>query len=208
MKKIRYYLDTTPASDSVDTEGQAKGAALVEKVLKHFRTKEASEHYFSKYSGEYIDGINYRKDEQGLYVETDNFLNGVPPRFTEAELPISMVTVYDTAATGMPQFGIYELEGVSAIVDPYNERRQAGRGGFDNDQIWADVPGWRIRVQGKNLESVVDLYRKFRSGQIKPTEAWDDMAFVVKELQTEVQRLHDVLLSASQEQSEAATASN
>lgn len=206
--KIRFYLDTTPASDSVDTEGPARGAALVEKVLNHFRTKEASELYFSRHSGEDVDGLNFHKDEQGLYVETDNFLNGVPSRFTEAELPISMVTVYDTAATGMPQFGIYVLDDASAIVDPYNERRQAGRGGFGSDQIWADVPGWRIRVQGKSLESVVELYRKFRSGQIAPTEAWDDMAFVVKELQTEIQRLHDSLLSASEERSEPASASN
>lgn len=206
--KIRFYLDTTPASDSVDTEGPAKGATLVEKVINHFRTKEASEHYFSKFSGEDVDGLTFRKDEQGLYVETDNFLNGVPLRFIEAELPISMVTVYDTATTGMPQFGIYEVDGASAIVDPYNERRQAGQGGFGNDQLWADVPGWRIRVQGKDLESVVDLYRKFRSGQIKPTEAWDDMAFVVKELQAEIQRLHDALVSASQEQAEPASASN
>lgn len=207
--KIRFYLDTTPASDSVKTESPLKGAALVERVVNHFRIQESSDHYFSRYSGEHVDGITYKKDEQGLFVETDHFLNGVPPQFVEAELPIKLVTMYDTATTGNPQFGIYEEDGVQAIVDPYNERRQAGRGGMmGNDQLWADVPGWRIRLQGKDLESVVSLYRKFRSGQVKPTEAWDDLALVVKEQNAEMQEALEELGSLVKGQSETASTSN
>lgn len=97
------------------------------------------------------------------------------------------VDMYDTGTTGKPQFGVYEIDGANAVVDPYNERRMDG--GLGGRQILTDVLGWRIRIEGEDLDSVVGLYRGFRSGQIKPTEEWDDMAAIVKEPRAEVQRL-------------------
>lgn len=183
---IRFYLDTTGTDLSTSDNESATGAALVQKVLNHFRVKESSEHYFSRYGGELVEGIQFYKDENGLYLKTDTFINGVPATFVDADLPIASVYLYDEGTSGKPQFGVYKDENgnTSAIVDQHKERRQAGRGGFmGEDQCYEDIPGWRIRVTGKDLESVVSLYRAFRNSKITPVEAWDDLSVDLKEAQ-------------------------
>jgi hypothetical protein len=162
--KIRFY--TKKNSDS----------ETVKKANEVFRQKEMQEFTSHRYGGEWIDGINFKEDEHGLYVDTDSFLDGVPDRVRG--LPIRVVTLYDEVSHEVrvgqfPQLGIYKLGNATAIVDTYIARRAAGKDLMDGT-IWESFLTWRIRIKGKTLASVEALYRRFRSGQLEPTEAWTD----------------------------------
>ncbi len=194
---IRFYLDTTPSETPAPNDGPATGAELVQKVLSVYRTKESSERYFSRFSGELVEGIQFYKDEDGLYVKAEKFIGGVPETYLAANLPIRAVTLHDTSVTGKPQLGVYQDEkgDTTAVVDQHSERRQAGRGGFmGEDQCYEDIPGWRIRVQGKNLESVEALYRAFRNSTLRPVEAWDDVSVDIMDAKKAlIEHLGDIL---------------
>lgn len=151
--------------------------ATVNKVLEVFRSREAREFNSHRYSGEWVDGINFREDEYGLFTETDMFLHGVPDGVRS--LPVRVVTLYDEVSHEVrggefPQLGIYKLGRATAIVDTYVARRSTGRDSMDSGTLWEDYLTWRIRIKGKTLAAVEALYRQFRMGLLEPTETWTD----------------------------------
>ena len=163
--KIRFYISTTDATE------------FVQQVVGHFDASEKKEFAYLAYDGENVGGLRFQKDQNGVYVEGKDFLNGVPQGITDKELPIRIVSLYDEGTSGRPQLGMYELDGAQALVDSFDKPRRAGSGGFSGaETIWVDEKAWRIRVTAETLEPAVALYRQFRKGTLEPTEAWNDLA--------------------------------
>ncbi len=186
--KIRFYISTTDTTD------------FVQQVVNHFDAAEKKE-YYSSYGGENVGGLNFRKDENGIYLEGNDFLNGVPQGITDKELPIRLVSLYDEGTSGRPQLGMYELDGARALVDSFYKARRTGGGSRMDDSIYIDEKAWRIRVTSETLEPAVALYRQFRKGTIEPTEAWNDLAPAIKLLTDQNTILRKQLEAAQASQS-------
>jgi len=196
--KIRFYLNQSHTAKPTNPDEPLTGSALVQKVVKHFTDKENSDRYHSMYGGENIGGLKYQKDEQGIYVDTDTFVDGIPRGILAAKLPIAFITMYDEGTTGMPQFGVYQVGQSRAIVDSFTKSRRTGRTSMMGDsEIWEDERAWRIRITGKSFNSVVGLYRKFRNSQLDPVEPWEDLAPVLVALKHENDELREALLLTS-----------
>lgn len=195
--KIRFYLDQSKAPEIMDGTLPIKGDQLVLKVIEHFKLKEAEKHFFP-YNGVYVRGLNYKKDEHGIYVETDNFIDGIPQEILDAELPIKTVTLYEEGDNGMPQFGVYKRGSSVALVDPYTLHRSTGqRSMFDDQATYVDLKGWRIRITGSSFKSVVDLFRKIQTGAIEANELWGTESHTVISLREEVASLRAQLETTS-----------
>ena len=160
--KIRFYIDT-----AADHE-------VVKAIVEHAREMDEKEFSHFSYMGETVKGITFKRDEQGLFVETNTFANGVPHTIVERELPIRVVTLYDEDHSGRPTAGIYKTRRARAIVDHSTTSRRDGSGGLGGEQVFLDIPVWRIRVTGKDINAIEDLYRKFRRGDMQPHETWVD----------------------------------
>jgi len=190
--KIRFYLDT-----------DQKDKVEMSKIVQSFEEKPDGSRIFG---GTQVYGIRFQKDDHGIYTETDHFLDGMPEIVRKANLPFRMVTLYDESYTGNPAQGMYEVEGAKAIVDGYADWHSTNMG----DQI-REVT-WRIRVQGTSLEPVIDLYRKFRSGQIEPSEPWLDISpserVRCEEMETTMRDMLDTLRGTRESSSPEFSSSN
>lgn len=122
--------------------------------LEGFRTEERRYNDGSRRDDYHLPGLQIIRDKGRWYFYLNELTDLIPNVVKDL---VAEISFYDR----IPRYperiaGIYKYKDAEAELDRKGEIRSYG-----------------LRIRGKSIENILELYRKIRAGKITPAESWD-----------------------------------
>ena len=101
----------------------------------------------------FLPGIKIYREKGRFHMILHNLTESVPEILENLVEEISCYEQFPS--TPRRTVGVYQYESAKAVLDKYSDRLE-------------------VRITGKTIEDVRDIYYRIRAGKIVPTERWDE----------------------------------
>jgi hypothetical protein len=169
--EIKFFLDTTGLTPHPEHWSRSSPCELrprrgIELVQQALDLLTRDDWYAKTRLGLQLGNATFYQEQNGLYMKTDSILDDPPPILREQNLPVRLVTLRDEGWDGPPKFTGMRNEGDAQVVVDTNAKSVSS---MTSRRF---VRGWQIEIKARRFETVIDLYRQFRRGELRPTERW------------------------------------
>ena len=122
--------------------------------LEEFQTKERKSKDEQQWNEYYLPGLQVSRDKGRWYFYLHELTDPIPPIVRDL---VDEISFYDRIPRRPERaIGIYKHDDAEAELDRSGEAVSYG-----------------LRIRGKSMGNMLELYRRIRAGKITPMESWD-----------------------------------